>query len=138
MAALIDVAFIVVGGPKLLPKARQAATHLNATSSLPVRIHLVSDKPLPRQPWFELHLLSAMPAAADLLHRNLSKLGIGPSFIYMWKPFLYQLLPLPSEPGRSRAGSNRATPQNDAGTTLRAGPLHAAGKPAVPVPDPQV
>ena len=78
MAALIDVAFIVVGGPKLLPKARQAATHLNATSSLPVRIHLVSDKPLPRQPWFELHLLSAMPAAADVLHRlRLGESGVG-------------------------------------------------------------
>ena len=91
---MIDVAFIVVGGPKLLPKAQQTAEHLNATSSLPVHVHLVTDKRLPQQPWFTQHLLSAMPAEPAALHRNLSKLGVGPSFIYMYKPFLYELLPL--------------------------------------------
>ena len=94
MSAVIDVAFIVVGGPKLLPKAQQTAEHLAATSSLPVHVHLVTDKRLPQQPWFRQHLLSAMPAEPAALHRNLSKLGVGPSFIYMYKPFLYQLLPL--------------------------------------------
>ena len=97
-AAVIDVAFIVVGGPKLLPKARQTAEHLNATSSLPVHVHLVTDKRLPQQPWFTQHLLSAMPEEPAALHRNLSKLGVGPSFIYMYKPF-----PLPAAPARSRA-----------------------------------
>ena len=94
MSAVIDVAFIVVGGPKLLPKAQQTAEHLAATSSLPVHVHLVTDKRLPQQPWFRQHLLSALPAEPAALHRNLSKLGVGPSFIYMYKPFLYQLLPL--------------------------------------------
>ena len=79
MSAVIDVAFIVVGGPKLLPKAQQTAEHLAATSSLPVHVHLVTDKRLPQQPWFRQHLLSAMPAEPAALHRNLSKLGVGPS-----------------------------------------------------------
>ena len=110
MSAVIDVAFIVVGGPKLLPKAQQTAEHLAATSSLPVHVHLVTDKRLPQQPWFRQHLLSAMPAEPAALHRNLSKLGVGPSFIYMYKPFLLALvhgvfdqvppLPVAKVPGR--------------------------------------
>ena len=93
IAAAMDVAFIVVGGAKLLPKARQAAAHLNATSTLqPVRVHLVSDKPLPAQPWFALHMLTALPPHEAALHKNMSRFGVGPSFIYMYKPFLYSVL----------------------------------------------
>ena len=49
--------------PAVRLEAKQAAAHLNATSSLPVRVHLVSNVKLPAQPWFEQHLLTAMPAA---------------------------------------------------------------------------
>ena len=63
----MDVAFIVVGGTRLLPKAQQTAVHLRNVSSLPASL-LQPGAPLAECRW-KWRRLRCLPASVCMLRR---------------------------------------------------------------------
>ena len=73
----------------------RAASHLNHSSRMPLSVHAVVNKITPVMPsWCTQWPITDMPEDAVRQHQNLSRgKNIGAS-VFLWKPFLYRLLPL--------------------------------------------
>ena len=90
------VAFVALfNGDGFVPTIEHAARHLRSGSTLPLQFHAVVNKASPRMaPWCKQHVIGAMPSDALEQHRNLSKGKPPGAHIFLWKAFLYRLLPM--------------------------------------------
>lgn len=92
----VHVAFVALyQGDAFVKTIERAAGHLRSGSTLPLQFHAVVNKASPRMPqWCTQHAIGAMPSDAIEQHRNLSKGKPPGAHIFLWKAFLYRLLPM--------------------------------------------
>jgi len=89
----ITLVMLVVGS-KGLENTIKFVEHAKGASSRHLDVHLVTDKLHAEAPedWYQ-HLLSDMPQWAKEQKEKFDKITHGEGGMYMWKPFLYQILP---------------------------------------------
>ena len=90
----VPVVFLLVGAGRGYKPLERAVKHLALGSTLPLDIHIVTDRTRVDMPksW-QQHLTSALPADASAAYQRYRALTHGPGAMYMYKPFLYHLLP---------------------------------------------
>lgn len=95
----LDVVFVAIySGVDFVSKVVGAARHLNATSvgsTEAPHFHAVVRQRVAAIPaWCAQHVISDMPTEVVEQHRNLSRGKPKGAAVYLWKAFLYRLLPL--------------------------------------------
>jgi hypothetical protein len=83
--------------PHFAGNLRRVVSHLNTSSDVSglLHFHAVVHKTLPEiSSWCTQYTLSSMPEEAQMQHQNLSHGKAGRANVYLWKAFLYRLVPL--------------------------------------------
>ena len=83
-------------GDSFVATLERAARHLNVTlDGTPPQFHAVVNKALPSVPdWCTQHVIGNMPADAVAQHHNLSRGKPRGASVFLWKAFLYRLVPV--------------------------------------------
>lgn len=84
-------------GDSFLGNLERTCHHLNAsgTSHAPVQFHAFVNKVVARAPaWLRQHDLASMPEDAQAQHHNLSRHKPRGASVFLWKAFLYRLIPV--------------------------------------------
>ena len=96
--SVANVIFVTLyNGDSFCARLAHVAGHLNATGSAThtVRMHALVQRNTPSVPaWITQHEISAMPSDAIAQHKNLTKGKPHGAHVFLWKAFLYRLLPL--------------------------------------------
>lgn len=92
-ATVVHAVFVALySGDEWGDSLTRAAQHLNGTN---VQFHaLVNHASLRVPSWITQHPVSQMPAEVVEMHRNLSRSKTKGAGIFLWKPFLYHVLPI--------------------------------------------
>jgi hypothetical protein len=102
--ALMHVVLLAVGmskGPHFGQQMDLMVRHIRASSSLPVRVHIVTDERRTLQGDWSQYLTSSLPPEFQALHSDLARLAAQPDHrpaapwaaTYMYKPLLHRVLP---------------------------------------------
>lgn len=102
--ALMHVVLLAVGmskGPHFEQQIDLMVRHIRASSSLPVRVHIVTDERRKLQGDWSQYLTSSLPPEFQALHADLARLAAQPDHrpaapwaaTYMYKPLLHRVLP---------------------------------------------
>ena len=111
---MIDLVLLLWGGSFDLGPLTRVASHFEQSSSLPVRVHLATDKHRDAAPdsWLQ-HVLGSAPPNVRALHAQYDNRTHGPGSIYMWKPLLHLILPVELEKVVVLDGDILAAPRTD-------------------------
>ena len=105
---MIDVCFLALGPPTQIDFSVSIIRNIEAHSSLPVRYHLLVDRPRKelraqmhaRAAWkgvpkrmVSLHSVKRLGVATKALYKGLASTATGPGPIYLYKPLLHLVLP---------------------------------------------
>lgn len=97
-AEAVQVLFVALySDGRFVDGLSRAIRHLNLSSTpeRPVHFHALVNKAEARlSPWCKQHELSAMPEDAQTQHSHLSHGKPRGAHIFLWKPFLFRLIPL--------------------------------------------